>query len=431
MTDVVVIGAGVSGLTCARRLHKAGLDVLVIESDSRPGGVVRSHTEEGYLVESGPNSILPTPDFVAEIEDAGLGDELVMAPPDSPRFIYVGGKIRRAPWVLSPLGIGRALLEPFIPRGSEETESVEAFFTRRFGREVHDRLAAPFIGGVYAGDTRNVSLQAAFPRLQDLERQFGSVVMGMIRSKRSGPRYGLSSFKRGMGTLPEGLARGLNIRFGSPASKLKVGWQVEFGDEGAQARVVVLAVPSYVGSELLKSISPGMAELLGSVWYAPIVVAAMAVPMTEFSGSLKGFGFLVPRTEGIQVLGTLFNSSLFPGRSPDDHALLTSFIGGALLPEVVDWSDDRIWEVVSREVETVLSLQTGSSKPIRLFRQRRAIPQYPLGHSEWLSWVNTKINELPGLFLTGNYLEGVSVPASMEHGARTADAIIEYIRRAG
>ena len=404
---------------------------MVIESDTRPGGVVRSHTEDGYLVESGPNSILPTADFVAEIEDAGLGDELIAAPPHSPRFIYVGGKIRRAPWVLSPLGIGRALLEPFIPWGYEESESVESFFIRRFGREVHDRLAAPFIGGVYAGDTSNVSLQAAFPHLQDLERQYGSVVMGMIRGKRSGPRYGLSSFRRGMGTLPEGLAAGLNIRCGTPATKLTPGWRVDFGDEGAQARVVVLAVPSYVGSELLGTISPGMTELLGSVWYAPIVVAAMSVPITEFSGSLNGFGFLVPRTEGIQVLGTLFSSSLFPGRSPADHALMTSFIGGALLPEVVDWSDDRIWDVVSREVETVLSLRAGSSKPVRLFRQPRAIPQYQLGHSEWLSWVKTKINELPGLFLTGNYLEGVSVPASMEHGQRTADAVIEHIGRAG
>jgi oxygen-dependent protoporphyrinogen oxidase len=427
MPDVVVVGAGVSGLACARRLHQGGLDVLVIESDTRPGGVVQSHTEDGYLVESGPNSILPTEASVAQIADAGLADELVTAPPNSPRYIYVGGKIRRAPWVLSPLGIGRALLEPFIPRGPEEPETVESFFTRRFGREVHDRLAAPFIGGVYAGDTSKLSLEAAFPRLEELERQYGSVVMGMIRGKRSGPRYGLSSFRRGMGTLPEGLAAGLDIRCGTPVSKLSSGWQVHFGDEGAEAPVVVLAVPSYIGSELLRSISPGMAELLGSVWYAPIVVAAMSVPDTEFQVPLTGFGFLVPRTEGVQVLGTLFNSSLFPGRSPDGQALLTSFIGGALLREVVAWSDDRIWDVVSQEVETVLSLGAGTVKPVRLFRQRRAIPQYPLGHSEWLSWVKTKINELPGLFLTGNYLEGVSVPASMEHGHRTAGAVIEYI----
>ena len=110
MADVVIIGAGVSGLTCARRLHKAGLDVLVIESGGRPGGVIRSHMDDDYLVEAGPNSILPTAISLAEIEDAGLADEIVMAPTNSPRFIYVEGKIRSVPWVLSPLGFGRALI---------------------------------------------------------------------------------------------------------------------------------------------------------------------------------------------------------------------------------------------------------------------------------------------------------------------------------
>ena len=255
--------------------------------------------------------------------------------------------------------------------------------------------------------------------------------MGMIRSKSAaGLRYGLSSFRQGMETLPLGLAKGLDIRCGIPVSKLTTGWQVDFGDESAHAPVVVLAVPAHAGAELLESVSPGMSELLGSILYAPIVVVAMSVANTEFSVPLNGFGFLVPRTEGLQVLGTLFNSSLFPGRSPDGQTLLTSFIGGALHPEVIEWSEGRIWDVVSREVETILSLGSGTTNLVRMFRYRRAIPQYQVGHSDWLSWVKTKINELPGLFLTGNYLEGVSVPGSMERGVRTADAVIQYIRRA-
>jgi oxygen-dependent protoporphyrinogen oxidase len=428
MPDVVVIGAGISGLTCARRLQKSGLDVLVIESEDRPGGVIQSHSLDGYLVESGPNSILPTAASMAEIEDAGLADELVTAPSKSPRFVYVGGKLRRVPWVLSPPGIARAMLEPLIPRGPAN-ESAKDFFSRRFGSEVHDRLAAPFVGGIYAGDTADLSMDAAFPRIAALERSYGSVVMGMLRAKRVGPRYGLASFTRGMSTLPEGLAKGLNIRFGSPVSKLTRGWNVDHGNESTKARGVVLAVPAYTGSSLLKQISGGMSELLDSVWYAPIVVATLSVPNTRFSSKLEGFGVLVPRTEGIQVLGTLFSSSLFPGRSPDGCSLLTCFLGGALSREVVEWSDQQIWDVVTREIETVLSIGAGSATPLRLFRHRRAIPQYQMGHIDLRSSMATKVNELPGLFLAGNYIDGVSVPGSMDQGVRTADAAIQYLRR--
>jgi len=253
--------------------------------------------------------------------------------------------------------------------------------------------------------------------------------MGMLRAKRVGPRYGLASFTRGMSTLPEGLAKGLNIRFGSPVSKLTRGWNVDHGNESTKARGVVLAVPAYTGSSLLKQISGGMSELLDSVWYAPIVVATLSVPNTRFSSKLEGFGVLVPRTEGIQVLGTLFSSSLFPGRSPDGCSLLTCFLGGALSREVVEWSDQQIWDVVTREIETVLSIGAGSATPLRLFRHRRAIPQYQMGHIDLRSSMATKVNELPGLFLAGNYIDGVSVPGSMDQGVRTADAAIQYLRR--
>ena len=144
---------------------------------------------------------------------------------------------------------------------------------------------------------------------------------------------------------------------------------------------------------------------------------------------MDGFGFLVPRTEGLHTLGTLFSSSLFPGRAPEGRVLLTSFLGGATEPGLVQWSDERVWETVESELKQVLGFE-GSVKPLALFRYPRAIPQYRLGQPRWREDAMERIGKQPGLFLTGNYLSGVSVPASIEQGQRTGSAAIEYLRRA-
>jgi oxygen-dependent protoporphyrinogen oxidase len=146
---------------------------------------------------------------------------------------------------------------------------------------------------------------------------------------------------------------------------------------------------------------------------------------------LEGFGFLVPRGEGLNLLGTLFNSCLFPGRSPEGFHLLTCFMGGALAPDVVEWSGERIRTTACSEVERVLGIDTGSARVMRLRRYRAAIPQYPIEHGDWLSRIETQVERLRGLYLTGSYFSGVSVPAAMAHGARTAESVLEYMRRVG
>ena len=430
MADVIVVGAGVSGLACARGVRQAGLDPLVLEADARPGGVVSSERVDGYLLESGPNTILPTPESMAMIAAAGVSDQMITAPPGAPRFVYAGGRLRRVPWVLSPSGTLRALAEPFIRRRREPgDESLAAFFERRFGREAHARLAAPFVTGIYAGDTRELGIQGVFPRLARMEADFGSVVAGMVRGRGKRERRRLASFRDGMGTLVRGLARGLDIRFDTAARTLAPGWRLEAGAETFEAAAVVLATPAPAAARLLRTVDSDLAGHLGAVCYAPIVVASLGVAADEFPKPLEGFGFLVPREAGLKVLGTLFNSALFPGRAPAGQALLTSFLGGRLSPEAVDEPDDRLWAAVRSDVERVLGLGAGAGRGIRLTRYRRAIPQYRVGHTVWRSRLRADLAGMNGLFLTGNYLDGVSVPAAMEHGARTAEAVIQYIRR--
>ena len=429
MPDVVVVGAGISGLVCASDLRRAGLDVLVLEAAPRVGGVIRSQRIDGYLVESGPSSILPTPEATAIIHEAGLAGEVVTAPPRSPRYVYVEGRLRKVPFaVLSPGGMFRAAMEPFMPRGDQEEETLASFFTRRFGRQVHDRLAAPFVTGIYAGDTQQLSLEATFPRLAELETRYRSVVIGMMRAPRQEPRSKLSSFKTGMESLPLRLGANLDVCCGVSDLSLHVGLRVAWDSEGTRPKALVLAVPAYVAADLTRPLSAPLADLLARATYAPMVVAAMSVDERHLRRPLDGFGFLIPRSEKLHILGTLFSSSLFPGRAPPGRALLTSFVGGALEPEVSGWSDDRIRDTVRGELRRVLALTTDPEE-VAMFRRKRAIPQYRLGHRKWADGVSSLAAQVPGLFLTGSYFDSVSVPGSMERGRRSATDVIEYIRR--
>jgi oxygen-dependent protoporphyrinogen oxidase len=180
---------------------------------------------------------------------------------------------------------------------------------------------------------------------------------------------------------------------------------------------------------VLAPIDPELASVFGEVPYAPILVAAVSLGEAQLKAPLNGFGFLVPRIEGPHILGTLFNSSLFPNRAPEGRVLLTCFLGGATEPEAVQWSDERVWETVESELKQILGFE-GDAKPLALFRYPRAIPQYGLGQPRWREDVMERMAVQPGLFLAGNYLNGVSVPASIAQGQRTGNAVIDYVRRA-
>jgi oxygen-dependent protoporphyrinogen oxidase len=425
--DVIVVGAGITGLTCAYRLQKLGINTLVLESGKRAGGVIRSEMIDGHLVEWGPGSLLPTPHTFAMLEELGLGKELEEADPKSPRYIVVNGRLRPIP--LGPLtvrGILRGMAEPFIRSKSQNDESVARFFRRRFGPEIHDRLVAPFVTGIFAGNTEALSVGSVFPRVLDIEREYGSVVLGMLRGKprdKSAPpprRSTISSFPGGMEALPKRVAENLNIQTG--CSGIRIGKDV-------QARATVLAVPAYSAAEILREMYPDLAAMLGGFDYAPIVIATTSMPVSSLSNPLKGFGFLAPQSERLVILGTIFSSVLFSGRAPEGRLLLTSFLGGITRPEVFDWPDERVWESVCSELKRLLNTSI-RPEPLAIFRHRRAIPQYNVGHRQRVDAIASELQKIRGLFVTGNFLHGVSVPACMEHGDTTATTVSEFLRNA-
>jgi len=422
--EAVVVGAGITGLTCAYRLRKLGIETLVLECGDRIGGVIRSERINDHLVEWGPGSLLPTAHTFDLLEELGLDRELVKADPKSPRYIVVNGQLRPIP--LAPLGFGgilRGFAEPLIRSKSQGDESVAGFFRRRFGAQIHDRLVAPFVTGIFAGDTERLSVGAVFPRVLEIEREYGSVMWGMLRGKPKGQngkprRSTISSFPEGMETLPRRLAEGLEIQ--TRCSGVRIGRDVS-------ARATVLAVPAYRAAEILGERYPDFAAMLGSIEYAPIVVATTSLPLSSLTRPLRGFGFLVPQAERMAILGTIFSSLLFGDRAPDDRVLLTSFLGGVSKPEVFDWPDTRIWESVCSELKRLLKTSI-QPEPLAIFRHRRAIPQYNIGQRQRVEAIASELARIPGLFVTGNFLHGVSVPACMEHGDNTAAAVSEFLR---
>ena len=323
----------------------------------------------------------------------------------------------------------RILAEPFIRSKSPRDESVRDFFIRRFGRQAHDRLAGPLFTGIYATDTAQLSMAAVLPRMLEMERDYGSLTAAMLRSftrrqesaaatTKRRPRGFTFSFPEGLETLPARVAGNLTIRFGESDARI------------GMAPVTVLTIPAYRAVRIVEKQYPDLAKSLEEVRYSPIIVAASSVPEHTLKEPLRGFGFLVPRGEGMHLLGTIFSSALFPGRAPEGRVLLTSFIGGSFEPEVFDWSDDQVWEVVGSELQRVLHSET-KPEPIALVRHRHALPQYNIGHERWVTSLREKLQRTPGVFVTANYLEGASVPACIEQADRTAHRVVEYLRRKG
>ena len=430
MSDVIIIGAGITGLSCAWRLKKLGIESRILESSNRPGGVIHSERSDGYLIEHGPNSLLPAAENFALLDETELTSEIIEADRRAPRYICLNHELRQAPFgPMTVPGLLRALAEPLIRSRSPQDESVHDFFVRRVGPQAQDRLVAPFVTGIYAGDTRTLSMAATFPKLHEMERQHGSLIVGMLKSKKpKGARRGHTcSFVDGMEALPRRLARDANIIYDSGGISVGPGLEVRWSSGETKPRAVVVTAPASHANGIIERGFPDIAGLLGNVDYAPMVIATTSVPEAAFPRPLRGFGFLVPRTENLHLLGTLFSSSLFPGRAPQGRHLLTSFVGGALEREAIDWPDHRIWEIVRSELQTVLKT-TSPPEPIRVVRRHHAIPQYRIGHERWLASLKDKLQRAPGLFVTGNYTEGVAVASCMETGEKTARDVAAFLR---
>jgi protoporphyrinogen/coproporphyrinogen III oxidase len=452
---VAIIGGGICGLACAYRLRQLGIPAILFESSEQVGGLIGSVEKDGFLFESGPQSFHGTETLLNLIKELGLEQELQTADPKAPRYVLRRGRLEKVP--MSPQAIlGSSLIsvssrlrivsEPLRrtrPPGSDE--SVADFVRRKFGHEILEYLVSPFVSGVYAGDPELLSLKAAFPTLEEWERQYGSVIRGAMKSRpEKGARKGpppLCSFRGGMRKLTDAIANKLGEQFQSGARVRSVkranrasdGAQYEIRavcggqEETIAARAVVVATPAYVGSHLLSEVSAALAKSLSSIAYAPVAVVAAGYHTHQTEHPMNGFGFLVPRAEKLRTLGTIWNSSLFPGRAPAGMIAITSFIGGATDTEICEKPEAEIAAIVHAENAKILGI-AGPPVATAVWKHPKALPQYNLGHGHTVEAIRKAERETPGLFFSGNYLEGPSLGKCIEQAFTAAEAVCANLK---
>ncbi len=448
MARVVIVGGGMSGLSLAWFLkeYRPGWDVLVLEAEARAGGKAWTVQEEGFICEKGVNGVLDNkPSTLALATRLGLRP-LRSNEASARRFVIKNGQLVQIPSspirfltsrLLSLPGRLRVMAEILIPRGDlTKDESLADFARRRLGREAFEYLIGPMAMGIYAGDPERLSLRSCFPRIYELERDYGSLIRAMIRlqieAKKkgtkgpgAGPGGVLTSFSSGMSELADTLTQALGtmVRLNSRVTSISrkgSTWNVHLSDgEGLEASHLVLACPAWAVSEVLKETAPDIAHLAAGIDYPPISVVCTGIKKGSAENSLDGFGFLAPGPERRSILGSLWDSSIFPGRAPEGYQLVRTLVGGARTPDLARLPDGPLVDLVIKELSGLLGLK---ARPefVKVFRWEEAIPQYNKGHQALISEIESDLKAYPGLYIRCNWVGGVSLNDCIANSERLA-----------
>jgi oxygen-dependent protoporphyrinogen oxidase len=448
--DALIIGGGISGLTCLWRLCRLGIHAMCVEASGRVGGSIQSYRCDGFLVERAATSIQPTAELLELVREIGLGDELVSVPLRLPRFVYRHGQLHAVPLgpidlfttsLLSARAKWRLVAELWIaPRSDGADESVESFVVRRFGREAAEAVAAPFVSGTYAGDAARLSVRAVFPNLVELEASSGSVIRALARRGRTDtagtvPTRSMFSFQGGLEALPLRLHERLGdaVKLGVRAERIekresfRVSLRDGSGVHSVAARAVVLATSPAAAASALDPLARDAARALAEIEAPPLACVSLAWPRSQVGHPLCGFGFLVAPGEATRILGCFWPSSVFPDRAPPGHVALTSFVGGARDREGGVLDEAALIDAVTRDLGSIVGA-TGSPRVLTVDRHGSAIPQYTIGHHDRVQRIRTALSMTPGLFATGNFLAGIGIGECARQATSTAAEVVDFLR---
>jgi oxygen-dependent protoporphyrinogen oxidase len=452
MTPVAIVGGGITGLTAAFYLQRQNIPVTLYESSPRIGGMIQTVSRDGFVTERGPNTILESaPEVSALVGDLALKSRcLYPAPGMSARYVVRDGRMLRLPQsamaaVRTPLlsfpAKIRVLGEPFVPRSTLEDETLSAFVRRRLGPELLDYLIDPFVGGVYAGDPDRLSVTHAFPKLHALEQTYGSLSKGSILGARARRKRGAVSkvsapmftFDAGLGVIVEALQAqlGAAVNLQSVVTAMRRdsrGWTVETSAGTArQHSAVLLCAPAYrvAGIKIGVGPQPDLAPLR-DIYYPAVARVAVAFRRDRISHALDGFGVLIPSKEGMNTLGILFSSSLFPNRAPQGYAMLTAYLGGSRGRDTVNTSDAGLIELALTDIGKLLG---ASGPPVfeDVARIPRSIPQYNVGYGAVKDAIGKLEAQTPGVFIAGSYRHGISVADCIVGGRAACEKVLQYI----
>ena len=507
---IVVVGGGMAGLGAARvleaaRAQDASVDWHLYEQDPRFGGKVQTVRRDGFVVEGGPDSaIIEKPWPITAAREVGIGDRFLDCNEDIRKsFVFTRGRLhelpegiilmvptRMVPFAMSRLmtwpGKMRMGLDLILPRGGAATagpsggavgsamdESLGDFVRRRLGREALQRIAEPIVAGIHAGDPEQMSVRATFPMFLDMELEYRSLILAMLKRRKArqkaaaaragggapgagsapgsgaagsrppGPRSYFYSFKTGLQDLSDAIVASL------PADRLHAGTGVTTMTEcgagcGARAgsgayalqlsdgtRVVadavVLATPAWASGDLLRAVAPLAAADLSSIDYVSTATASVAFRADQVGHDLKGFGFVVPRAEDRPVMATTWSSSKFDGRAPEGRVLLRSFLGRAGREAAAQLDDDEMAAVVRSELRDIMGI-TAEPEFVEIFRWPRGMPQYRVGHVELVAHIEAAVARVPGIELAGGAYHGIGIGDCLREGSAAAERALEHVR---
>ncbi len=451
---IVVIGAGISGLTAAYLLSQRGLDVRIIEKKSEVGGSIESVNENGFLFDRGPNSALETTPLISKlVKELKVEDELLYAnKAANKRYILKNNQLHALPmsppaFFKSKLFSGKAklrlLAEPFIGKSNDGYyQSLADFVKRRLGQEFLDYAINPFVAGVYAGRPEELSVKSAFPKLYALEENYGGLIVGTIRSirerkkrtEKSKQSAKMLSFKSGMIALPKAIEKyfGDKIILSSEVisiDKSDEGYIVSYKhngiDEAIICNAVLSTVPAYVASELFSKFNKDFKVHSEAIYYPPVMVYFLAYNKKDIRQPLDGFGFLIPENEKKSFLGALWSSVIFPFRSDDNHATFTLFIGGSRNPDFIRENKNDVMLKVKKEFEEIMGIK---GEPVySAYRVwDKAIPQYNIGYIEHERFFDQFEKQNPGIFISGNFRGGISVGDCIKNSELVTEKILNH-----
>ena len=437
--DVIVIGAGLTGLTTAHTLRKRGKKVLVIEKEQRIGGQIQTHRQGDFTFESGPNTgVVSCPEVAELFQDlTKWGCTLEEAHEEAKqRWIWKGTSFHALP--ADPIAALRTplftwhdkfgiLLEPFRPKGTDPNEDVASMVVRRLGKSYLDYAVDPFISGVYAGNPHALITRFALPKLYNLEQNYGSFIRGAIakRKEKKSDRERLATKKvfsavGGLGHLADALAQSVglsNIILGANEVVVMPNsgqWQVEYTTEtgekvSLQSRNVITTVGAYALKAMLPFVKAGDMAPISALRYAPIV--QVSVGLSNAQGiEHKAFGGLIPTSEQQQLLGILFPSACFSQRCPAEGALFSFFLGGMKHAEMLGKTNEELRELVTKALSKMLGFpQDVEPDMVQIFRHEHAIPQYELSSGARFAAVKRIEQAHPGLILGGNLRDGIGM----------------------
>lgn len=445
-SPVGILGGGISGLSTAYALEKKGISSTVYEKADRAGGAICSVRHGDWLVEEGPNTIMIKNqaqwDLFDELEIKNVLTEANKQA--KKRYIVKNGELVVLPtsigsFFTTPLlsmGAKLSLIkEPFTAPSVKHDESIASFIRRRLGQQPLDYGVNPFVSGIFAGDPKQLSIKHTFPKLWTMEQQHGSLMKGIFKRDRSNSseKRALISFKEGNQTLPQAMADSLTGSVQTSTkitSARKVGgqWQVSGMSEGnpfdQNHDCIISTLPAFALPDLFES---DLFDELSTLPYAPLSVLALGFKNDQISHPLDGFGMLIPEAENYHTLGVLFSSTLFRDRAPEGHQLLTCFIGGARNPDLAAKSRDHLQSIIVGELEELLGI-TGTPVFTHHKYWQHAIPQYKVGYDHYLSLMTEIEQQHPGLYLEGNFRNGVSVPDCISSGFETAQKIDTFLQ---